>query len=248
MFGAGAEEYDRSRRALVPDFDGFYEAALGSLPFGRQEGLGFLDLGAGTGLLSAMVAEHYPRSRGVLVDASVEMLRVARRRFGGEPSGRFRYVVMDYAREGLPKARPTEGRSPGGYDAVVSALSVHHLVDGDKRELFGRVYEALAPGGVFVNADQVRGKTPEEDRRNFEDWLRRTREAGVSEGDLAASLERRKADRNATLAGQLAWMSEAGVEGGRCAYRDHGFAVYWGRKGLHGRERQASEDAKGAEA
>lgn len=222
-----AEEYDRSRRGLVPGFDGFYGAALGLLPFGRDEGFRVLDLGAGTGLLSAMIAERFPRSRATLVDLSVEMLRVARRRFANEPfgsggSGRFEFRVMDYARKPLPV----------GYDAVVSALSIHHLTDGDKKELFEKAYDSLLPGGVFVNADQILGETAEEERRNHEDWLRRAREAGVSEADLAASLGRNKADRNSTLRAQLAWLGEAGFAGVECVYEDHRFAVYGGRKAV----------------
>ena len=44
---------------------------------------------------------------------------------------------------------------------MVSALSVHHLTHGDKRELFEKVHDSLAGGGYFFNADQVSGETPE---------------------------------------------------------------------------------------
>ena len=146
-FEAAAGDYDRARRQLVPGFDGFYGAALESVPFGREGRIKVLDLGAGTGLLGAMVAERFPRSRVTLVDLSVEMLRVARRRLAGEP-GRFEFRNMDYARKALPGG-------PRGYDLVVSALSIHHLMHSDKRKLFEKVYGVLAGGGVFVNADQV---------------------------------------------------------------------------------------------
>jgi tRNA (cmo5U34)-methyltransferase len=119
----------------------------------------------------------------------------------------------------------------GGYDLVVSALSVHHLTHGDKKELFDKVHDSLAVGGHFVNADQISGETPEEETRYREWWLRRVREAGVSEEDLAAALSRMRADRNATLGAQLGWLQEAGFEGIRCRYKDHRFAVYNGRKG-----------------
>ncbi len=221
-FDAAAGDYDRARRQLVPGSDGFYGAALESVPFGREERIRVLDLGAGTGLLGAMVAERFPRSRVTLVDLSVEMLRVARRRLAGEP-GRFEFRNMDYARKALPGG-------PRGYDLVVSALSIHHLTHGDKRELFEKVYGVLAGGGVFVNADQVQGETPEEARYD-EWWLRRVRESGVSERDLDAALARMRADRNATLGAQLGWLEEAGFEEVGCSYKDHRFAVYNGRKG-----------------
>jgi tRNA (cmo5U34)-methyltransferase len=178
-----------------------------------------------------MVAEKFPRSRVTLVDISVEMLRVARQRFTRE-SGRFEFRTMDYARKPLPS-------EDGGYDLVVSALSIHHLTHGDKKELFGKVRRSLAVGGYFVNADQIAGDKAEEEMRFGDWWLGRVREAGVSERDLAAALLRMRADWNATLGAQLVWMREAGFGEVDCRYKDHRFAVYSGKKGY-----EASEDGK----
>jgi len=230
-FGTAAWDYDRSRRQLVPGFEGFYGALLQSVPFAEDQEIKVLDLGAGTGLLSAMVAESFPRSRVTLVDISVEMLRVARRRLGGEP-GRFDFRTMDYARKSLPSR-------DGGYDLVVSVLSIHHLTHGDKKELFGKVRRSLAVGGYFVNADQIAGDTPEEETRFRDWWLGRVREAGISEKDLTAALLRMRADRNATLGDQLLWLREAGFGEVDCRYEDHRFAVYSGKKGY-----EVSDDGK----
>jgi tRNA (cmo5U34)-methyltransferase len=222
-FGTAAWDYDRSRRQLVPGFDEFYGALLESVPFADDRKIRVLDLGAGTGLLSAMVAEKYPRARVTLVDLSVEMLRVARRRLAPD-TGRFEFKTMDFARKPLPS-------KDVGYDLVVSALSIHHLMHGDKRELFGKVRRSLGADGYFVNADQVAGDTPEEEARFEGWWLGRVREAGVSERDLDAALLRMRADKNATLNAQLSWLREAGFEEIDCRYRDHRFVVYGGKKG-----------------
>jgi len=221
LFDEAAGGYDEARRRLVPGLDGLYAAMLDRLPVGADGPLRVLDLGAGTGLLSAEISGRFPRARITLVDLSVEMLRVARRRFAGEP-GRFEFRVMDFARKELPS----------GYDLVVSALSIHHLTDGDKRELFEKAHGALVAGGIFVNLDQVQGETPEEERAYEEWWLRSAREAGASEEDLAGAFRRMRADKNATLSDQLRWLEDAGFEGVGCAHRDHRFAVYGGRKGM----------------
>ncbi len=218
-FDLAAGDYDRARRRLVPGFDDFYRTAIDSIPFEREDEVEVLDLGAGTGLLSAFVAYNFPRARITMLDVSDEMLAQARKRFelGGD---RFRFVVSDYADVPLD----------GSYDAVVSALSIHHLADARKAVLFGRIHGVLKESGVFVNADQFRAMTTELERLHHGRWLARVRELGVGENDLAPALERMKLDRTATLDDQLRWMREAGFRDIDCAYQNLIFTVYSGRK------------------
>jgi tRNA (cmo5U34)-methyltransferase len=222
-FDQAAPNYDRGCRRLVPDLDGFYGAVVKDLPFGPDEELRVLDLGAGTGLLSATVAEKFPAAKITLVDLSVEMLRVARRRFADEP-GRFEFRVMDYAREPLPGGTR-------GFDLVVSALSLHHLTHGDKRVTFEKVHASLASGGRFVNADQVQAETPEAERDHHEHRPHRAPGAELSEEGPTAAPPHMKAVQEATLQEQMAWLREAGFEEVECYYENNRFAVYGGRKG-----------------
>ncbi len=218
-FDLAAEDYDRTRRRLVPGFDDFYRAAIDLIQFPHDSELKVLDLGAGTGLLAAFIAYSFPQARITMVDISSEMLERARARFelGGE---RFRFEVSDYGVD------PIEEK----YDAVVSALSIHHLSDDQKRSLFARIHGALNDGGVFVNAEQCRGATPERHRFHHERWITRVRELGVDDRDLATALDRMKFDRAATLEDQLEWLREAGFRDIDCAYKNLIFAVYCGVK------------------
>jgi tRNA (cmo5U34)-methyltransferase len=217
FFDRTAENYDRTRRKLVPCFDDFYRAAVDLLPFGRDDEFHVLDLGAGTGLLSAFVAFSYPRARVTMVDISDEMLAQARERFAAGGS-RFLFEVADYEK----------GRITGRYDAVMSALSLHHLGDEAKRMIFAQAHAALTPGGVFINADQVRGETSEIDRRCHDRWIARVRELGAPERELMMALEQMKFDHTCTTDEQLGWLREAGFREVGLAYRNLIFAVYCG--------------------
>jgi tRNA (cmo5U34)-methyltransferase len=216
VFDATARDYDQGRRRLLPGIDAFYGAALGILNFAADAPLRVLDIGAGTGLLSAMVAAAYPQARITLSDISREMLAVARERLG--EGRRFEFVEADMVEQALP----------GNLDAVVSALAIHHLDDGEKRALYGRIHSAVRPGGVFFNAEQVRGPTADIDAANHAAWLAAVHNLGVGEVELTQALERMKADRPATLDDQLGWLRDAGFNNVQCTYEDGMFAVFGG--------------------
>jgi len=116
------------------------------------------------------------------------------------------------------------------YDAVVSALAIHHLPDPGKRHLFSDIFKYLTPGGVFINADQVAGESAAIDQRARQLWIKRARELKASARDLDAALERMKLDLPATVGQHLAWMREAGFVEVACAYRNLIFAVLSGMK------------------
>jgi tRNA (cmo5U34)-methyltransferase len=129
-------------------------------------------------------------------------------------------VVADYAREALP----------GRFDMVVSALSIHHLEDADKRTLFGRMHEALTPRGAFVNADEVCGPTDELELFYKEEWQRQAMELGVTRKQLDDAEGRMEHDILATTEDQLEWLREAGFEEVDCFYKNLMFVVFGGRK------------------
>jgi tRNA (cmo5U34)-methyltransferase len=219
LFDEGAQSYDRARRQLVPHFDDFYAAALNLIPFERDASIRVLDLGAGTGVLSAMIAEAFPHADLTLVDISEGMLNQARHRFAGD-AARFHFRALDLSKG------PLRGR----YQAVVSALAIHHVGDEAKRHLFQNVYHILPDDGVFINADQVLGETPEIHEQYKAAWLRQVREQGVAEDDLAAALERMKHDERSTLASQMKCLQDIGFQMVDCCYQNYGFVVFSGRK------------------
>ena len=211
-FSAHAGDYDALRRRLVPDYDRFYGAVvdvLARVPGGLRR---VLDLGAGTGLLSAEIAAAVPGVGIELLDASEPMLALAQRRLGGAVSA---IHVADMSAE-LP---------PGPFDAVVSALAIHHLEDADKRALMARVHAALGPRGVFVNAEQVEAPTPQLSAMYEQRWVEDCRALGASEEEIAGARERMRHDRCADVETQLRWLREAGFAAADCTYKAWRFAV-----------------------
>jgi tRNA (cmo5U34)-methyltransferase len=218
VFDGAAAGYDALRRQLIPCFDGFYGMALDLLGFAPGAAPRILDVGAGTGLLSAMVKARWPAARLTLLDFSEEMLARARERFAGAP-------VPVEIRVGDSRVAPLGGP----WDAVVSALSIHHLRDAEKRDLYARAFAALAPGGILVNADNVEAEDAAVQARDRAAWIDAMRAAGLGEADLQAGLRRTEVDVLAPLALQLGWLRELGFEQVDCAYKWRHFAVFSGR-------------------
>jgi tRNA (cmo5U34)-methyltransferase len=222
VFDPDAQDYDRLRRGLVPCFDGFYGTALDLIARWHRaddaRSLHALDLGAGTGLFSSLLLERVPQARIDLFDGSAAMLDQAKARFSGRAD--FGYRIGDMA----------DAELGGPYDLVISALAIHHLSDEDKQGLFARILAALRPGGLFVNAEQVLGPTPEAEARYGAVWREQAGANGISPGEIEAAEIRMRTDRCAPLEDQLVWLRQAGFEDVDCSFKAWRFAVYAGAR------------------
>jgi len=131
------ERYLESVQAEVPDYETLQERTAAAVGTAGE----ILELGVGTGETARRVLERHPGARLVGIDESPPMLEQAR--------------LSLPASADLRVGRLQEALPAGPFDAVVSALAVHHLTAAEKRDLFARVLAVLRPGGVFVLADVV---------------------------------------------------------------------------------------------
>jgi tRNA (cmo5U34)-methyltransferase len=217
-FDAVATEYDAQRMFVIPDMRNYYGAAVWAAESPCDTPT-ILDIGAGTGLLSAMLLEKYPAATITLLDISEKMLAVARERFCGRENVLFR--TADYSKADLG----------GSYDLVCSSLSIHHLDSDDKRQLFVRIYDALNPGGLFVNADQVKGETPYFNQKYVEYWDEFLQSGPLTVPEISEIRRRRDTlDKNEKLSVQLGWLHEAGFCDVDVVYKNRTFIVTVARK------------------
>ncbi len=214
-FDAAAQTYDQTRRALIPDYDAFYGAALGCLPPDRRQPLRILDIGSGTGEFAKKIGDAYPHARIIVSDASAKMLQEAERKLGRDV--RYEFARIDALLDPLPE----------DIDVVVSSLAIHHFDHADKRAVFGRICNALAPGGIFVNADQASTGSDAQDKVRFEEWLRDVQAGGINKIELKAALKRMKEfDQNAPVTAQVRWMEDAGFRQAGVVYFNYFWAVF----------------------
>jgi tRNA (cmo5U34)-methyltransferase len=136
--------YDEVIGGVVPHHAAFLETLLEYLP---DDASNILELGSGTGIVTAMIRAACPGAAITCIDLSAEMLAMARQK----PELAGVRLVQGDLRDPWPGGR---------YDAVVTALCLHHVGPDDRAEVAARAAEALAPGGRFVCADVFR---PEED-------------------------------------------------------------------------------------
>ncbi len=212
-----ARTYDSERRRLVPCFDEFYGTVTELVARSCPPSPRILDLGAGTGILAHAIVKRVGAAKLELLDASAEMLQPAATRLG-----RWKPKLL---------VQPLTANLPDGpFDAVVSALAIHHLGDEEKRALYVRTIKVLSPGGLFLNAEQVSGTSPRLQELFETVHLERARDLGSSDAEIQGAIERMSHDRCAPVAHQLDWLRDAGLQDVDCFYRSFRFAVFGGWK------------------
>lgn len=196
------DEYDETIRRWIPGYEQMLTVAAEAVASIRP-GL-VVDLGSGTAGLSEAILEHDSVGSVVLLDVDPEMLEqgAARvERFGD----RARAVLRSFD-------EPFEA-----CDAFAASLSLHHIPTLEaKAHLFRRVFEALPPGGVLVNADCCMPDEPAERQILFEYWAGHQMAHGIPEQQAWAHFDEwSKEDTYLPLKDELAALRDVGFEAER---------------------------------
>ena len=216
-FNENAEKYDKIRKLIIPCFDDLYDITK-NLADSKKDKPHILDLGAGTGLLAKYLFEKYPEAEFTLLDMSEEMLKVAKNRFRNYNN--FKYITADYTTHNFNNT----------FDIVVSSLSIHHLEDINKKKLYKTIYNTLNTEGIFLNADQVIGSTPNIDKIYQRNWMEKIDENKFTGPEKDTAIERMKFDKPATLDDNLKWLRDCGFEDVDVYYKYYNFCIFYAKK------------------
>lgn len=156
-----------------------------------------LDVGCGHGRFGALVAERFPACRYHGVDASAELLEIARGRTDLPAVSRWDQLDLIFENERLPE---------GPFD-LVSMFAVIHHVPGEARRaaLLRTLAERLAPGGTLAVAFW---RTTGDEARRHVDWS----SVGIDASELEAGDRLQSFDSDAAVPRYAHFADESELE------------------------------------
>ncbi len=117
-----------------------------------------LDLGCGSGNVTAQLIHYFPNAKFTLVDASAEMIDLCCNQFKAYD---FIYVNK-YFKDFLFKEE--------SYDLIVAGFSLHHCDNNEKQSILKNINTSLKKDGIFSYSDLMISKTNPDHPMLVERW------------------------------------------------------------------------------
>jgi tRNA (cmo5U34)-methyltransferase len=158
--GIKLSDYDARIRTFIPDYEEMLDVAAVAIPAPART---IVDLGIGTGALSARCLAAAPAARVVGIDVDPAIVALAARRL----RDRATFAMGSFLRVPLPRC-----------DAAVASFSLHHVrTRAAKAALYRRIITALRPRGLFIIVDCQPASDPAVRRAQRTAWLTHLRRA-----------------------------------------------------------------------
>lgn len=207
FFDEIVHHYDEAIYRCVPRYDEMLDQMLDyvSKPHPRA----ILELGCGSGNLTSRLLSRYPDAEIIGVDASGEMIQASRNRFHESNNLRFQQTTF----QSLKFANDS-------FDLVVSSISIHHLQDAEKLQLFQEIESWLLPGGIFTFCDQFAGETDELYAKHIDHWKKESLSLGATNEEWNDWMNHQQAhDHHSSLQTHLNFLNQSGFEKVDCTRR-----------------------------
>ena len=123
-----------------------------------------LDIGSGSGDVTADILKFKPHSSAYLMDISDEMIRLSQDRFRENPNI---HIIKHNLNEDI-----LDATSEREFDLVVSCFALHHIAFENRVRLYRSIREILKPDGLFINGDMFKCESPVIDQWEFDTWIK----------------------------------------------------------------------------
>jgi len=217
QFEQRAFDYDGLIPRLIPRYREQHDLILQLIPFETNAHIKVLDLGAGTGILSALILQAFPQANVLAFDIAEKMLKVCQTNLSAYQE-----------RLTLQQGNFAEDNFGNRYDLVVSGLAIHHLDSAGKQTLFKKLFQSMNSGGILLIRDIVTAATPrltEQYEQLWRQYIKANRE-----DDAAWFQKYQEEDIPSSVEEQTRWLSEAGFADTACHWRHLNFAIFGGVK------------------
>ena len=210
-------DYDELIQKLIPEYTKMHQLVVDLINIPDKEEITILDLGVGTGQTALCLFEKYPNLNLVGVDISPKMIQQAKVRLN-KYHDKIRFIEQDISKLDIK----------GRFDGCVAVLSIHHLDEKQKPELFRKIFNLLDSDGVFVIGDIIKFDSEEETRQKEEEWKRfLIQNLGEEEGQYWFD-NYKEEDLPSSVPSQLKWLREAGFKKVECVWKYVNYAVFYG--------------------
>jgi tRNA (cmo5U34)-methyltransferase len=167
----GVTAYDKVIRQLIPEYEQMQEmiarwckAVLPPDPL-------IIDLGGGTGGLTAVLAELIPDALIQLWDIDPKMMEIGKVRLS-KFGDRIQVLERSFD-EPIPRC-----------DAVVACIALHHIKDiARKTAVYANIYRALRSPGLLVNGDATMSLNSRSAQETYRLWTEFMMRRGIGEAE-----------------------------------------------------------------
>ena len=212
-------EYDRAIRTFIPRYEEMQAMIARWCASVLPPNPVIIDLGGGTGSLSAVIAERLPHAQIQLWDIDPKMMEAGKVRlskYGSRIS-----LVQKSFEEPLPEC-----------DAIVACIALHHVKDlAKKTAIYASIFRALRAPGLFANGDATMSHNAQSAREMYRIWGEFMRGHGISEEESQRHFENwSDEDRYFSLAEEFDALASAGFAHPESFWKYGPMTVYGGVK------------------
>jgi tRNA (cmo5U34)-methyltransferase len=166
-FNSIKDKYSEDIKKINPCYVEMISSTLGYLP-NNWKPSNILELGCGTGNLTLVIKEGFPKAKITGVDLSGEGIKVCRDRIN---STNVKLLQSDLT---------TVTFKDESFDVIISSLTIHHLQTAERSELYRKARNWLKPRGWLIICDRYCDDNISISDINRKTWHKKATENGAT--------------------------------------------------------------------